>query len=88
MASAPAESADALVVGGWTLPDDSQTNSDRYLARRLEAAGADFKGVAFTTFLLAAAVGGVAWLATGVLAEHWLVPGGLPRGAQIGRAHV
>ena len=78
MASVSSNSAEALVVGGWTA-DEEQSNSDRYLARRLEAAGADFKGVALTNFLLAAAVAAAIWLALGVLAEHWIVPGGLPR---------
>ena len=48
----------------------------------LAAASADFKGVAFTTFLLGAAVGAMAWLAVGVLLEHWIVPGGLPSWAR------
>ncbi|MEI8370516.1 MAG: hypothetical protein WCJ31_18980, partial [Planctomycetia bacterium] len=83
MASVSSNSAEALVVGGWTA-DEEQSNSDRYLARRLEAAGADFKGVALTNFLLAAAVAAAIWLALGVLAEHWIVPGGLPRGVRWG----
>ena len=83
MASVSSNSAEALVVGGWTA-DEEQSNSDRYLVRRLEAAGADFKGVALTNFLLAAAVAAAIWLALGVLAEHWIVPGGLPRGVRWG----
>ena len=79
MASVSSENSEALVVGGWTAGDEAQSNSDRYLARRLEAAGADYKGVALTNFLLGAAVAAAAWLAVGVLAEHWIVPGGLPR---------
>ena len=79
MASVSSENSEALVVGGWTAGDEAQSNSDRYLARRLEAAGADYKGVALTNFLLSAAVAAAAWLAIGVLAEHWIVPGGLPR---------
>ena len=79
MASVSSNSGEALVVGGWTAGDEAQSNSDRYLARRLEAAGADYKGVALTNFLLGAAVAAAAWLAVGVLAEHWIVPGGLPR---------
>ena len=79
MASVSSENSEALVVGGWTAGDEAQSNSDRYLARRLEAAGADYKGVALTNFLLGAAVAAAAWLAIGVLAEHWIVPGGLPR---------
>ena len=84
MASAPPNTAESLVVGGWSADTESQTHSDRYLGRRLAAAGADFKGVALTIFILGAAVGGVVWLALGVLAEHWVVPGGLPRAARFG----
>ena len=66
-----------LAVGRWDPGAEEPSKSDRYLARRLAAASADFKSVACTTFLLGAAVAGGAWLAVGILAEHWLVPGGL-----------
>lgn len=66
-----------LAVGRWDLGTAEPSKSDRYLARRLAAASADYKSVACTTFFLGAAVAGGAWLAAGVLAEHWLVPGGL-----------
>jgi len=66
-----------LAVGRWDPGAEEPSKSDRYLARRLAAASADYKSVACTTFLLGAAVAGGAWLAAGVLAEHWLVPGGL-----------
>ena len=79
MASVSSNSGETLVVGGWSATTDEPSNSDRYLARRLEAAAADYKGVALTNFLLGAAVAAAGWLALGVLAEHWLVPGGLPR---------
>jgi hypothetical protein len=46
------------------------------------AAAADFKGVALTTFLLAVGVGAMLWLAAGIVAEHWLVRGGLPAWAR------
>ncbi|MFM7077340.1 MAG: hypothetical protein ACKO3G_14945, partial [Planctomycetaceae bacterium] len=82
MASATTEAGEALVVGGWTAAADAQSHSDRYLARRLDAAGADFKGTAVTTFVLGTLVGAVAWVLAGVLAEHWIVPGGLPRPAR------
>ena len=78
----PAGQLDAvhdLAVGGWNGGGESESKSDRYLARRLAAASADYKGVAVTTFLLGTAVGGFLWLAAGILVEHWLVPGGLPR---------
>jgi hypothetical protein len=79
MASVSSNNGESLVVGGWNPATDEPSNSDRYLARRLEAAGADYKGVALTNFLLGAAVAASVWLAVGVLAEHWIVPGGLPR---------
>ncbi|NBW97190.1 MAG: hypothetical protein EBR28_10785, partial [Planctomycetia bacterium] len=66
-----------LAVAGWTSGPEPESKSDRYLAKRLAAASADYKGVALTTFLLGAAVAGGLWLAIGVVAEHWLVPGGL-----------
>ena len=81
-ASEPAGQLEAvhdLAVGGWSGGGESESKSDRYLARRLAAASADYKGVAVTTFLLGTAVGGFLWLAAGILVEHWLVPGGLPR---------
>jgi len=66
-----------LAVGRWGAGAEEPSKSDRYLARRLAAASSDFKSVACTTFLLGAAVAGGAWLAIGILAEHWLVRGGL-----------
>ena len=73
---------DRLVVGAWTEDADGASKSDRYLAQRLEAASADYKGAALQAFLLGAAVAGCVWLACGILAEHWFVPGGLPRWAR------
>ena len=70
----------SLSVGTWHGGGESDSKSDRYLAKRLAAASADYKGVALTTFLLAAGVAGSIWLACGILVEHWLLPGGLPRG--------
>jgi hypothetical protein len=78
MATAPS-SSEGLSVATWaTAPAEQATKSDRYLARRLAEASADFKTVAFTTFLLAASVAVAVWLICGVLLEHWLVAGGLP----------
>ena len=54
---ATASSSDTLAVADWD--HGSETKSDRYLAARLAAAGADFKGVAVATFVLAATVGAV-----------------------------
>ena len=73
----PTDATSDLAVTGWQSDGDSESKSDRYLARRLAAASADFKGVALTTFVLGAAVCGGAWLVLGILVEHWLVPGGL-----------
>jgi hypothetical protein len=70
---------DPLAVGGWRGGDEPDSKSDRYLAKRLAAAGADYKGVALTTFLLGAGVAGIVWLATGIILEHWVVSGGLSR---------
>jgi hypothetical protein len=72
-----ADASADLAVAGWQSGGEAESKSDRYLARRLAAAGADFKGVALTTFVLGAAVCGGAWLVLGILVEHWLVPGGL-----------
>ena len=70
---------DALAVGSWNHGGETESKSDRYLAKRLAAASADYKGAALTTFLLGVAVGLVVWLACGIFIEHWLVIGGLPR---------
>jgi hypothetical protein len=77
MATAPT-SSESLAVGSWAAPGPEGSKSDRYLARRLAAAAADYKGVAALTFLLAASVVGMLWLLLGVVVEHWVVPGGLP----------
>ncbi|MEI7781369.1 MAG: hypothetical protein WCJ18_05520 [Planctomycetota bacterium] len=81
-ATSPPLAGNPLAVGTWHGGGESDSKSDRYLAKRLAAASADYKGVALTTFLLAAGVAGLVWLACGILVEHWLLPGGLPRGAR------
>jgi len=82
MATAPS-SSEGLAVATWgDGTPDRTSKSDRYLARRLAEASADFKSVAFTTFLLGASVAAIGWLACGVLLEHWIVPGGLPAWAR------
>ena len=78
MATASRTASDPLAVPSWVAEGEAESKSERYLAKRLAAAGADFKGVALTTFLLAAGVGAMLWLACGVIVEHWLIPGGLP----------
>jgi hypothetical protein len=70
---------DPLAVAVWRDDGEPDSKSERYLARRLAAAIADYKGVALTTFVLAACVAAMLWLACGVVIEHWIVPGGLPR---------
>jgi hypothetical protein len=82
MATVSNEPSHPLAVGTWQPSRDSDSKSDRYLAKRLAAAGADYKGVAITSFLLGAGATALVWLAVGVLAEHWLVAGGLPRWAR------
>lgn len=82
MATASQTPSEPLAVGRWAEEGESDSKSERYLARRLAAASADYKGVALTTFLLAAAVGSLSWIAFGVIFEHWLLPGGLPRSAR------
>ena len=82
MATASRSTTDPLAVASWSDGGAEASKSSRYLARRLAAAGADYKGVALTTFLLAAAVAVMIWLACGVVVEHWLVPGGLPAWAR------
>ena len=82
MATVSQSPADPLAVAGWSDGVDPESKSDRYLSKRLAAAGADYKGVAITTFLLAAGVGVMLWLGSGILVEHWLVRGGLPTGAR------
>ncbi|MGB8854538.1 MAG: hypothetical protein WCC69_13330 [Pirellulales bacterium] len=77
MATAPT-SSESLAVGSWAAPGPEGSKSDRYLARRLAAAAADYKSVAVLTFLLAASVSGMLWLLAGIVLEHWVVPGGLP----------
>jgi hypothetical protein len=72
---------DTLAVARWGDGEDG-SKSDRYLAERLAAAGADVKGVAVATFVLAAAVGTLLWLAVGVAADHWLFVGGVPAWAR------
>jgi hypothetical protein len=82
MATVSGDSSRSLAVGGWAADAEHDSKSERYLARRLAAAGNDFKGVALITFLLAAAVGTLAWFGAGAAVEHWCVPGGLPRWAR------
>ena len=76
MATASHSTAEPLAVGGWSDDGEADSKSERYLARRLAAATADYKGVALTTFLLGAGVAALVWVACGVVLEHWLVAGG------------
>lgn len=82
MATVSNEPSHPLAVGTWAPGEAADSKSERYLAKRLAAAGADYKGVAIISFLLGAAAVALVWLTAGVLAEHWLVPGGLPRWAR------
>jgi len=82
MATASHPTSEPLAVGVWGDDGETESKSERYLARRLAAASADYKGVALTTFLLGAGVTTLLWIASGILLEHWIVPGGLPRWAR------
>ena len=82
MATASPRTPAPLAVGAWDDDGREDSKSERYLAKRLAAAGADYKSVAWTTFLLAAAVAALVWAAGGILLEHWLIAGGLPRWAR------
>ena len=82
MASVSGDSSHPLAVGSWAVDADSASKSERYVAARLATAGADYKGVAITIFVLAVLLFTLVWLVVGVFAEHWLVPGGLPRWAR------
>jgi len=73
-----------LAVPVWREADEGGSRSEQYLAKRLRAAAADHRSVAWSTFLAGTAVGLLAWLFLGVLAEHWLVAGGLPTWARAG----
>ena len=68
--ASPADTNNDLAVTGWQSGGEAESKSDRYLARRLAAASADFKGVAVTTFVLGAAVCGGAWLALGIIGSQ------------------
>jgi len=81
MATATRSTSDPLAVPAWET-GESASKSERYVGRRLAEASAEVKGIALTTFFLSTAVAAVSWLLLGVLAEHWLVPGGLPRWAR------
>ena len=82
MATASHPTSEPLAVGAWGDDGEADSKSERYLARRLAAASADYKGVALTTFLLGAGVATLLWIASGILLEHWIVAGGLPRWAR------
>lgn len=72
-----------LSVPQWRESDEGASRSEQYLAKRLHAAAADHRSVAWSTFFAGTAVGLLAWLFLGVLAEHWVVAGGLPMWARV-----
>lgn len=72
-----------LAVPVWKGDEEYFSNSERYLAKRLQAVAADHQNVARITFIVASGIGLLAWLLVGVLADHWLVTGGLPAWARI-----
>jgi hypothetical protein len=72
-----------LAVPEWREDEDRASKSERYLAKRLRAAADDHRSVAWSTFIAGCGVGLLSWLFLGVLAEHWLVSGGLPVWARV-----
>ena len=82
MATGAQPTSDPLQVAPWREADTADSKSEQYLARRFAAASAEYRSEALTTFLMGLALGVLTWLLVGVLLEHWLVPGGLPRTAR------
>ena len=82
MATGAQPTSDPLEVAPWREADTADSKSDQYLARRFAAASAEYRTEALTTFFMGLALAVLAWLLVGVLLEHWLVPGGLPRTAR------
>ena len=81
MATGAERTSDPLAVAPWRPADTVDSKSEQYLARRFAAASSEYRSVALTTFVMGLGLGVLAWLLVGVLVEHWLVPGGLPRWA-------
>ncbi|MBL6712670.1 MAG: hypothetical protein ISQ07_04710, partial [Pirellulales bacterium] len=84
MATATEKHEGPLAVPVWREDEERVSKSERYLAKRLKAAAADHRSVAWSTFLVGSGIGLLGWLFVGVIAEHWLVPGGLPAWARAG----
>ena len=82
MATGAERTSDPLAVAPWRPADTVDSKSEQYLARRFAAASSEYRSVALTTFVMGLGLGVLAWLLVGVLVEHWLVPGGLPRWAR------
>ena len=82
MATGAQPTSDPLQVAPWREADTADSKSEQYLARRFAAASAEYRSEALTTFLMGLALGVLTLLLVGVLLEHWLVPGGLPRTAR------
>ena len=76
MASIDQQADGGLTLSDW--PDAERSKASRYLAQRLAETRADYKSVALAGFALGAAVAGLAWLAAGILIEHWWLAGGMP----------
>ena len=76
MATVEHKPEQTLAVSDWA--DAERSKATQYLAKRLAETRADFKSVAVAAFTLGLAVAGLAWLAVGVLLEHWWLAGGMP----------
>ncbi len=76
MATAGNRTDSELVLQDWQGADRSR--AAKYLDKRLAEAGANYKSVAFATFLLTTMVVGVGWLLFGVVLDHWWIAGGMP----------
>ena len=76
MATAGNRTDSELVLQDWQGADRSRAS--KYLDKRLAEAGANYKSVAFATFLLTAVVAGFSWLLFGVVLDHWWIAGGMP----------
>ncbi|MFM1905100.1 MAG: hypothetical protein RLZZ440_3000, partial [Planctomycetota bacterium] len=79
MATGLHPSSDPLAVAPWREADTAESKSEQYLARRFATASSEYRTEALATFFMGLALGLMVWLLAGVLLEHWLVPGGLPR---------
>lgn len=79
MATGTHPPSDPLIVAPWREADTAESKSEQYLARRFAAASSEYRSEALVTFFMGLGLGALTWVLAGVLLEHWIVPGGLPR---------